>query len=158
MTAEALLNRLTALDVDLKTSDQQLSYDAPSDVMTLELLEEMKEHKEELILILAGDQPRSAEPSAPEMAKEVFDGELLPEAREGVEVPAAFLLAGPTADLHGDLTKAGDDVELEHICSRINDAYKAGAMQKNTLKALTDAVSLRSVYLQRREEARLKVS
>ena len=52
MTAVALLMRLTALDVRLEAADQQLSYDAPEDILTDDLLNEIREHKEELLTLL----------------------------------------------------------------------------------------------------------
>jgi hypothetical protein len=52
VTAEALLVRLTELDVHLKAENQQLSYDAPEDVLTDDLLTEMREHKTELLDLL----------------------------------------------------------------------------------------------------------
>jgi hypothetical protein len=52
MTAAALLMRLTELDVHLKVENQHLDYDAPVNVLTDDLLSEMREHKEELVDLL----------------------------------------------------------------------------------------------------------
>ena len=53
MTAEALLSRLTELDVHLEAAGQELNCDAPAGVMTDDLLTEMREHKEELLNLVA---------------------------------------------------------------------------------------------------------
>lgn len=152
MTAQALLVRLTELDVHLNVAGQELGYDAPEDVLTLDLLNKMKEHKEELIAAIAGGLHRSApeEGEAVDMVCDVLHGEPLPEAPEGVEVPAAFLLAGPTADLHRVISETWDDGELAAICGRIDDAYREGTLNDPALAALTRAVNQRAVFLQRK--------
>ena len=60
MTAEALLMCLTELDVHLKVENQHLDYDAPVNVLTDDLLSEMREHKAELRDLLE-DSPQSVE-------------------------------------------------------------------------------------------------
>ena len=81
-------------------------------------------------------------------ARKAFDGEVLENAPDGVEVPSEILLPGVVGDLYADIVVAPDDGELEAICQQLDDAFKAGELNDRSLKLLTDAVSKRAKELE----------
>ena len=81
------------------------------------------------------------------MARKAFDGELLEHEPEGEEIPSEVFLAGVVGDLYGDIVKASND-ELETLCEKMDEAYKAGEVNDRSLKLLTDAVSNRAGELE----------
>ncbi len=94
MTAEALLVCLTALDVRLEAANQQISYDAPADMLTDDLLNEIREHKEELLTLLnplqsMEDRPlsRFAESGQYRQVHSKVLGEIIILAADNAEVP-----------------------------------------------------------------------
>ena len=57
MTVQAVLHDLQAKDIKLAVRDNRLAVDAPKGVMTAELQEIIREHKDELIAALSSSLP-----------------------------------------------------------------------------------------------------
>jgi len=105
-----------------------------------------------LVVYRAAELPRIASLTAEKVkaahaVKKAFDGELI-EPIDGVEIPASLLLPGAAVEYNTAIVDAVDGGELEAICEKLNDAYKAGELNDRSLKLLTDAVSKRAKELE----------
>lgn len=58
-TLTGLLNSLRELDIQLRLDKGRLRYSAPEGVMTADILDKLREHREELVNLLASDNSRS---------------------------------------------------------------------------------------------------
>ena len=107
---------------------------------------EMVVYKPREMAELAGYSP--GELKAAHAVRKAFDGELLENAPDGVEIPSEIFLPGVAGDLYAVIAAAPDDGELEVICAKLDKAYTARELNDRTLKLLTDAVSKRAEELE----------